>query len=138
MTEGSAGRPITRRKAARLVARATADAILWIGTWQSASWLLFARAAWSASAPPHTQRDSTTNLGASSMTRQDPDRLPHHTRPTHYDLRIEPDFTAHAFIGHEIVTLSVTEPTSDILLNASELEISSAMVSAEGQQPKTG
>lgn len=70
------------------------------------------------------------------MTRQDPDRLPHHTRPTHYDLRIEPDFTAHAFIGHEIVTLSVTEPTSDILLNATELEISSAMVFAEGQQPK--
>ncbi len=138
MTEGSAGPPVTRRQTARLVARATANAILWIGTWQGASWLLFARAAWSGSPPSHNPRESTTNLVTPSMTIQDPYRLPHHIRPTHYDLRIEPDLTAHSFTGHEVVTLTITEPASEILLNAVELEISSAMVSAEGQEPRAG
>ncbi|MBX3344866.1 MAG: hypothetical protein KF806_06080, partial [Nitrospira sp.] len=138
MTDGSADPPVTRRQTALLAVRATANAILWIGTWQGASWLLFARTAWSGPTPSHNRRQFTHNPGASSMNLQDPYRLPHHVRPTHYDLRIEPDLTTHSFIGHELVTVTVTEPTSEILLNATELDISSAMVSAEGRQPRTG
>ncbi len=72
------------------------------------------------------------------MTTHDPYRLPNHVRPTQYDLRIEPDLTAHSFTGHEVVTLTVSEPTTDIVLNAVDLEISSAMLSAEGQPSRTG
>ena len=138
MTDGSPDPPVTRRHTALLVARATANAILWIGTWQGASWLLFANRAWSAPTSSHDPRQSTTNLVTPSMNTQDPYRLPSHVRPTHYDLRIEPDLTAHTFTGHEVITLTVIEPTSDILLNATELEISSAIVSAESQSPRAG
>ena len=66
----------------------------------------------------------------------DPYRLPRHVIPTHYDLRIEPDLPSHSFTGHEVVTVTVTEPTAEIQLNAVELEISSAILA--GGTPHTG
>ena len=68
----------------------------------------------------------------------DPYRLPRHVIPTHYDLRIEPDLHAHSFTGHEMVTLTVIEPTTEVLLNATELDVSAATLSGDGQSPRVG
>ena len=61
----------------------------------------------------------------------DPHRLPRQVLPIRYDLRLEPDLATSMFVGEEIVTVSVHEPTAEIIVNAAELEIFSASV--EGQ-----
>ena len=48
-----------------------------------------------------------------------------------YDLRIEPDLTAASFAGQETITLMVHQPTSEIVLNAIELEITSAQIEGD-------
>ncbi len=74
----------------------------------------------------------------SSMISQDPYRLPRHVIPTHYDLRMEPDLPSHSFTGHEVVTLTVIEPTAEIVLNALELEVLSATLSGGEGSLRTG
>jgi puromycin-sensitive aminopeptidase len=60
----------------------------------------------------------------------DPYRLPQHATPTRYDLQLEPDLTALTFTGEETVTLDVTAPTAEIVLNAVELTISEATITS--------
>ena len=60
-----------------------------------------------------------------------PYRLPESVVPTRYDLRLEPDLSASTFSGQETVTITVREPTSEIVLNAAELEITRATVGDE-------
>jgi puromycin-sensitive aminopeptidase len=50
-------------------------------------------------------------------------RLPTTVRPTHYDLRLEPNLPEASFAGEETVAISVERPTQDIVLHALELEI---------------
>ena len=64
----------------------------------------------------------------SSSGQLDPYRLPRQVVPTRYDLRLEPDLTAATFAGQETVTLTISRPTSDIFLNAIELDIISAKI----------
>ena len=64
----------------------------------------------------------------SSSGQLDPYRLPRQVVPTRYDLRLEPDLTAATFAGQETVTLTISCPTSDIFLNAIELDIISAKI----------
>ncbi len=68
----------------------------------------------------------------------DPYRLPRHVVPTRYDLRLEPDLATASFTGSEIVTLAVTETTSEIVLNAAELGITEASISGDGGQSLRG
>ena len=77
-------------------------------------------------------------MTTSSAMVSDPYRLPRHVIPTHYDLRIEPDLPSHSFTGHEVITLTVIEPTTEVLLNATELDVSAATVSGDGQSPRVG
>ena len=56
----------------------------------------------------------------------DPYRLPRTAVPSRYDLRLEPDLTTLTFRGQETVALDITEPVSEIVLNAIELAIDSA------------
>jgi puromycin-sensitive aminopeptidase len=58
----------------------------------------------------------------------DPYRLPRHVIPIRYDLRLEPDLPASSFSGQETITLTVHQPTSEIILNAIELDITSAQI----------
>ena len=51
--------------------------------------------------------------------------------PTRYDLRLEPDLATCTFVGEETVTLTVHEPTEEILLNAAELQVLEAVVTGE-------
>ncbi|MCX5725082.1 MAG: M1 family metallopeptidase [Nitrospirae bacterium] len=61
----------------------------------------------------------------------DPYRLPRQVVPTRYDLRLEPDLTNATFAGQETITLTVSQPTADIFLNAIELEILSAQIEGD-------
>ena len=58
----------------------------------------------------------------------DPYRLPRHVVPIRYDLRLEPDLTTARFAGHETISLVIHQPTSNIVLNAIELDITSAHI----------
>lgn len=129
--------PVTRRQAAALFAHAATHAVLWLGAWHGATSLFFVPAAWSRTNPSHNQRPPKNTMMTSSRA-SDPYRLPRHVIPTHYDLRIEPDLHSHSFTGHEIVTLTVAEPTTEVLLNATELEVSAATLTGEGHPPRVG
>src|SRR5437016_7893191 len=61
----------------------------------------------------------------------DPYRLPRHVIPIRYDLRLEPDLPSSSFSGQESITLTVHRQTSDIVLNAIELDIISAQVEGD-------
>lgn len=58
----------------------------------------------------------------------DPYRLPRHIVPTRYDLRLEPDLATAAFLGRETITLTVTQATTVIVLNAVELTVGNAIL----------
>ncbi len=58
----------------------------------------------------------------------DPYRLPRHVVPIRYDLRLEPDLIAARFAGQETITLTIHHATSEIVLNAVELDITSAQI----------
>jgi puromycin-sensitive aminopeptidase len=62
-------------------------------------------------------------------------RLPTTVVPSRYDLRLEPDLESATFSGEETILVAVTEPVSEIVLNAAELAIHSvslAPAAAEG------
>ena len=65
----------------------------------------------------------------------DPYRLPRHVIPSRYDLRLEPDLTNASFSGRALIALLVTQPTSEIVLNAAELDVTSvALLGDQGDQ----
>ena len=55
-------------------------------------------------------------------------RLPRSVVPERYELEITPDLGAALFSGRESVSLQITEPVRELVLNAAELEISSAVL----------
>jgi len=57
----------------------------------------------------------------------DPFRLPDTVVPTHYDLAIAPDLAASRFEGTAGITVTVREPVEEVVLNAAELEIHTAL-----------
>ncbi|MGZ9188660.1 MAG: M1 family metallopeptidase, partial [Nitrospira sp.] len=138
MSGERAGSPLSRRQTALLTARLITKAAVWLGAWTITEPALYAAAAWSHAILTANPRRPIKNIMSSSTTPQDPYRLPRHCIPTHYDLRIEPDLSSHSFTGHEVVTLTVAEPTAEIVMNATELEVSSAMLSGEAGSPRNG
>jgi aminopeptidase N len=57
-------------------------------------------------------------------------RLPRSVIPQHYSLTVEPDLEAKAFAGTQVVVVSVIEPVTEIVLNALELQLESASLTA--------
>jgi puromycin-sensitive aminopeptidase len=55
-----------------------------------------------------------------------PYRLPRTVRPRRYDLTLEPDLESATFAGHETVAVDVLIETSEVVLNAVEIEIDAA------------
>ncbi len=53
-------------------------------------------------------------------------RLPSHVKPERYKIMLKPDLNESTFTGEETIYLSLEEPTRQITLHASELEIESA------------
>lgn len=58
-----------------------------------------------------------------------PYRLPRHTLPDHYDIRLVLDLDTFTFTGSVGIDLEVTEATQNLVLNAAEVEIKSAELS---------
>jgi puromycin-sensitive aminopeptidase len=59
-------------------------------------------------------------------------RLPRHVIPRHYRLTLEPDLTEFTFSGREVVAVEVVEATAAVVLNAAELAVDAAAISAVG------
>ncbi len=53
-------------------------------------------------------------------------RLPSTVRPEHYRVTLAPDLEAFTFEGSESINITVDEPVAEIVLNAAELDVSSA------------
>jgi puromycin-sensitive aminopeptidase len=58
----------------------------------------------------------------------DPYRLPRHVIPTRYELRLEPDLARATFAGRAVVVLTITQPTTTIVMNAVDVIISQAEI----------
>ena len=61
-----------------------------------------------------------------------PYRLPRHVVPIHYDLRLEPDLETLKFDGSVEVTIEVTQPVEEVVLNAAEVTVTKASVATAG------
>ena len=58
--------------------------------------------------------------------------LPASVRPSKYRIKLQPDLDQFTFQGEETIRIQVTEPASEILLNAVELQVQSATLSQDG------
>src|SRR5215510_10286550 len=67
-----------------------------------------------------------------------PHRLPRSVAPSRYDIRLEPDLTTSTFTGSETVAITVTEPVSEIWLNAVDLTITAARVESARGDAQSG
>jgi aminopeptidase N len=65
-------------------------------------------------------------------------RLPQSVIPSHYAIRIEPDFAKETFSGEETIDVDVKEPLSSIVLHAVQLHIGSATVAGMPATPSAG
>ncbi len=59
-------------------------------------------------------------------------RLPELARPVNYQLTFAPDFEKNIFSGQETISIQVLKPTSEIVLNAAEIDFLSASITSAG------
>ena len=62
--------------------------------------------------------------------------LPAHVRPSHYQITLQPDMEKFTFDGLEIIDLDIAEPTSEITLNADELQVRAATLMQGGRSTR--
>src|SRR5437667_9442741 len=68
-------------------------------------------------------------LSSSALLAQ---RLPELARPVNYQLTFSPDFEKNIFAGRETISIQVLKPTSEIVLNAAEIDFLSASITSAG------
>src|SRR5258705_11979248 len=59
-------------------------------------------------------------------------RLPELARPVNYQLTFAPDFEKNIFAGEETISIQVLKPTSQIVLNAAEIDFVNASITSAG------
>ncbi len=64
----------------------------------------------------------------------DPFRLPSHVVPSSYELVLEPDLEAATFTGEVRITVEVIDATSEVVLNAIDLQIDAADVDGQAAE----
>jgi puromycin-sensitive aminopeptidase len=67
-----------------------------------------------------------------------PHRLPRTVVPRRYDLTLEPDLEGATFAGHETIAVEVATETSEVVLNAVEIEIEQATAEVPGDREGGG
>ena len=60
--------------------------------------------------------------------------LPTNVKPNRYRLTLEPDLEAFTFRGDVAIEIEVVEPSSEITLNAAEIDILSSKLTLDGGQ----
>ncbi|HSF86619.1 MAG TPA: M1 family metallopeptidase [Acidimicrobiia bacterium] len=68
------------------------------------------------------------------MTAEADYRLPRNVTPRHYAVTLTPDLAAATFTGSAVVDVEVNEQTSNVVLNAVELDVVSAALTADGHR----
>jgi aminopeptidase N len=63
-------------------------------------------------------------------------RLPRNVVPEHYALVLRPDLAHAAFDGEAIIDVRVGELSSEVVLNAAELDLAEARFAREGQEDR--
>ena len=64
--------------------------------------------------------------------------LPSNVRPRHYQITLQPDLDKFTFDGLELIEIEIAETTSDIVLNADEMQVHTATLVQDGSsQPAT-
>src|SRR3989304_3510502 len=81
------------------------------GTQQGGKWILLGILPPMSPSPPRAPAPA------------DPHRLPRTVVPDRYEIRLEPDLERLTFTGDEMVTVTMHEPVTEIVLNAAELQI---------------
>src|SRR5882724_272425 len=64
-------------------------------------------------------------------------RLPELARPVNYKLTFAPDFEKNIFTGQETISIQVLKPTTEIVLNAAEIDFLSASITSADFTQKT-
>ena len=64
----------------------------------------------------------------------DPYRLPSSVLPSHYNLHLRPNLEAETFTGTVEISVDIADAVSEILLNAKEIDLSSARLIGEGSE----
>ena len=63
-------------------------------------------------------------------------RLPELAVPDNYKLTFAPDFAKNNFAGDETIQIQVLKPTSQIVLNAAEIDFQAVTITSAGRQPE--
>ncbi len=63
-------------------------------------------------------------------------RLPKLAVPESYTLSFKPDFKSESFAGDETIEIRVLQPTSQIVLNAADIDFSETTISSRGKEQK--
>src|ERR1700738_1171292 len=63
-------------------------------------------------------------------------RLPHVAEPENYKLSFTPDLEKATFEGDETISIKVLKPTSEITLNAVDIDFHDASITSGGGNPK--
>jgi aminopeptidase N len=72
-------------------------------------------------------------LSATSVFAQ---RLPRTVLPHHYDLTFAPDFTTDRFDGETVIHVTVSQPATEVVLNARDLEFRDVRIESGGKTQK--
>lgn len=67
-----------------------------------------------------------------------PYRLPSSVVPRHYNLHLKPDLEAETFSGDVEISVEVSEPVSQIVLNTKEMDLKSARLVGDGRDVEIG
>jgi aminopeptidase N len=60
-------------------------------------------------------------------------RLPRTVLPHHYELTFAPDFTTDRFDGDEVIHVTISQPTREVVLNANDIEFREVSIEAGGR-----
>ena len=72
------------------------------------------------------------------MAQQGSYRLPDSVTPERYEIRLAPNLATSTFNGEETVVVKIHQPTSEIILNAAEIDIQSVSIRALNGEEVTG
>ena len=100
--------------------------------------LLLISAAFAASLPGCTStpgRHSAVEHGTDTVDPTLPTQLPRTAIPSHYAIEVTPHAAALTFDGKVAIDLQVIKPTRELVLNALDLDIAQATLTATGGQP---